>query len=624
MLNFSKFITEAKTAAETTANRTHLEPPGFRALDGHDDVGKADFHLREFHNHLLGKKSKVRVTTKYDGTPAIHAGIDEDGNHQFAFKGMFNKNPKIFKTEDDVDREYPTDHPLNHIMKQAMRHIPGTLPKTMKPGEWMKGDVLSVAGSDRSPKRENGFISTHPNVMKYKFPEDSQEGKELADSQMGIVWHTKFDKNGKASSISPKDRAAFSRKKEVFSLDPEVKPNAANYSPEKQNEFLNHMENARQEYAKIKPDTYDRLAGHNETLRNYLNNTFRTDEEPSFEGYVQHMSNRQKKDVDSVKTPAAKERKTQAHAAFMQQAHENRKDVERLLNLHNHLDKAKNVLVSAADLNSASANELPNGEATSGEGYVTDDGKGDAMKHVHKDVRKALLTGAGFIGKAKAKTPIAESVQEAGNGKKVMSFIRANPVHEGHGEVVRAGQQEAKRIGGSHEVILSHSQDAKKNPLTPEQKLKHARRAFPGVNFSVSSPAQPTLLHHLAKAHAEGHREVSIVGGSDRDTMGELAKKYNGVKGPHGYYNLKLNFVQAGAERKEAGSGVEGYSASKMRDAVKRKDVPAFKSMAPKSMSDRHKTDMYNDVRKGMNLNESLMNMFTDIIKNKKAQNGTV
>lgn len=618
MFNFTTFITEAKTAAETTANRTHLEPPGFRALDGHDDVGKADFHLREFHNHLLGKKSKVRVTTKYDGTPALHAGIDEDGNHQFAFKGMFNKNPKIFKTEDDVDKEYPADHPLNHVMKQAMRHIPGTLPKNMKPGEWMKGDVLSVAGSDRSPKREKGFISTQPNVMNYKFPEDSQEGKELADSQLGIVWHTKFDRNGKASSISPKDRAAFSRKKEIFSLDPEVKPNAENYSPEKQNEFLNHMENARQEYAKIKPDTYDRLAGHNETLRNYLNNTFRTDEEPSFEGYVQHMSNRQKKDVDSVKTPAAKERKMQAHAVFMQQAHENRKDVERLLNLHNHLDKAKNVLVSVADLNSVSANELPNGEATSGEGYVTDDGKGDAMKHVHKDVRKALLTGAGFIAKAKAK-PIVESLNEAVRPHIVISYVRMNPVHEGHGEVVRAVAGEAKRLGADHKIILSHSQDAAKNPLTPQQKVKHAQRAFPGVNFEASSPQHPTLLHHLSKAYEAGHREVTIVGGSDRDTFNDLAQRYNGQQGKHGYYKMKINFKQAGAERKEGGSGIESYSASKMRDAAKNKNVQAFKSMAPKTMSDRHKTDMYNDVRKGMNLSESFINMFINIIKHKKA-----
>jgi len=107
----------------------------------------------------------------------------------------------------------------------------------------------------------------------------------------------------------------------------------------------------------------------------------------------------------------------------------------------------------------------------------------------------------------------------------VVSFVRLNPPHEGHSEVVHTGQEEAKKVGGEHHFIVSHSQDPEKNPLTAEQKIKHAKRAWPGLNVSASSPEHPSLLHHLARLHAAGVRHVTIVGGSDRDTMGEMAQK---------------------------------------------------------------------------------------------------
>ena len=78
--------------------------------------------------------------------------------------------------------------------------------------------------------------------------------------------------------------------------------------------------------------------------------------------------------------------------------------------------------------------------------------------------------------------------EEENSGHVVVSYIRGNPPHEGHGEVIRAGQEEAKRVGGKHVVVLSHSQDPEKNPLSVEQKKKHFERAFPGVNFVASSP----------------------------------------------------------------------------------------------------------------------------------------
>lgn len=183
----------------------------------------------------------------------------------------------------------------------------------------------------------------------------------------------------------------------------------------------------------------------------------------------------------------------------------------------------------------------------------------------------------------------------------VVSFVRGNPWHEGHAEVVRTGEAHAKKVGGKFHLIVSHSQDPEKNPLSPEQKIKHGGRAFKSTDISASSPEHPTLLHHLTKLHKQGVKHVTIVGGSDRDTMSEVAKKYNGVEGKHGKYNFKsMNFIQAGAERKESDTGVTGYSASKMRASAKSGDWQAFHAMAPKAMIKKHKDEMYKDVKAAM------------------------
>ena len=612
MLNFSSFLTEAmKSSAETTAKRTHLEHPEDLTFDSHEGVAQAENHLREFHKSLLGKKSDVTTSTKIDGAPAIHVGMDENGQHFVATKGVFNKNPKLYRTEDDIDRDYDQDHPLNHILKQSLRHLPQTMPRDMKAGEMYKGDIVSVAGGDRPPKKEKGFVTTQPNVVKYKYPKDSQEGRELADSQVGVVWHTKFNKKGEADSISPKDRAKFARSKDVFTLNPDVKANPSNYSAPEQAAFENHMENARREYGKIKPEIYDNLAGHNQTLRTYINQTVRTGEQPSHEGYMQHLTDRQQKDVDSVKTPVAKDRKIQQHASFIQQATGNKKDIESLLKLHSHLQNAKNVLVGVADKNSPSTNELPNGEATGHEGYVTTDKSGVAVKHVDRaNFSRQLLTGQGNIGKPKpAPQPMAEEVEPettTASGPSVPHTLwtgRMQGVHGGHILGVQAAMDDAAQHGGGHTILLTHTHD-KNNPLTPEQKLYYAQRGLPrGANIQMTSPESPSLLHQASKLNKSGVTDLRIMAGSDRAASYQsLFDKYNGVPGPHGGFKFNsVKVIPIGSERTEGdGDSVSAFSGSAVRRSAAADDKGSFDKMVSPYLSAEDKDNMRKDLKAGM------------------------
>jgi dephospho-CoA kinase len=98
-----------------------------------------------------------------------------------------------------------------------------------------------------------------------------------------------------------------------------------------------------------------------------------------------------------------------------------------------------------------------------------------------------------------------------------------------------------------------------------------------------------------------------MVGGSDRaEEYHKLLHKYNGVKGPHGSYNFKHIEVHSAGDRDPDAEGVEGMSASKMREHALKGKFKAFRSGVPSKMSDDHAKEMYDHVRKGMGVKEDV------------------
>lgn len=196
-------------------------------------------------------------------------------------------------------------------------------------------------------------------------------------------------------------------------------------------------------------------------------------------------------------------------------------------------------------------------------------------------------------------------LEEATEKHHVLAFGRMNPITSGHEAVVNKVHDVAKKQGAEHTVVVSHSQDAKKNPLTGEQKVKHAGRAFPGTNVKSASKDHPTILHHAAELHKKGVQHLHVVAGSDRkDEMHSLLHKYNGQDSKHGHYNFKSITVHSSGARDPDAEGTKGMSASKMRDHAASGNQKEFHKGAPSKMSDAHKDEMYKDVRKGMGHND--------------------
>jgi nicotinic acid mononucleotide adenylyltransferase len=177
----------------------------------------------------------------------------------------------------------------------------------------------------------------------------------------------------------------------------------------------------------------------------------------------------------------------------------------------------------------------------------------------------------------------------------VFAFGRMNPPTTGHEKLVEKVKSEAKKQHADHEIVVSHTQDAKKNPLTAAQKLKHAKRFFPGANIHASSKEHPSFIHHAKRLNAAGYTHLTMVAGSDRvEEMHKLLHKYNGKE-----FNFKHIKVVSAGHRDPDAEGTAGMSASKMRDHAKSGDFKSFRKGVPGHVSDQHAKELYDDVRKG-------------------------
>lgn len=202
-----------------------------------------------------------------------------------------------------------------------------------------------------------------------------------------------------------------------------------------------------------------------------------------------------------------------------------------------------------------------------------------------------------LLEKWKKETSDLSIVEDASSNVGVISFGRMNPVTTGHEKLAKAVLSAAKKYNGTPMIFLSHSNDPKKNPLTYEQKIDLAKKAF-GSKIIIESPSR-TILEVAAELQGK-FQNLIVVAGSDRiKEFDTLLNKYN--NNLYEYDSIKV--VSAG-ERDPDASDVTGMSASKMRQLAKENDLSSFKNGLPRKLQAQAEKIM-KMVRSGMGVNES-------------------
>lgn len=181
MKKFSQYITEEKNT-----HMTHLEDQVI--YGGVKGARDAILALRSLRDMLAGNsKSATDVTVKWDGAPAVFAGIDpQDGKFFVAKKGIFNKNPKVYKSHEEIDADTSGD--LSVKLKTAFDE----LSKIGITGV-VQGDIMFVK-SDLKDEIIDGqkYVTFHPNTIVYAVPSNSAEAKIIKKANIGIVFHTSY------------------------------------------------------------------------------------------------------------------------------------------------------------------------------------------------------------------------------------------------------------------------------------------------------------------------------------------------------------------------------------------------------------------------------------------------
>ena len=184
MLNFSNFLTEDKGG-----KNLHLEHIEDEILNYGIDGGRASINfVRSLRDMLAGSsRSSINMTVKWDGAPAIFAGIDpSDGKFFVAKKSVFNIDPKLYKSIAEIDADNLSSA-LNSKFKVAFEEFSKLGIKDVLQGDLMFTDDVETTVIDGK-----SFYTFQPNTIVYAVDVNSDFGKKVKNAKIGVVWHTTY------------------------------------------------------------------------------------------------------------------------------------------------------------------------------------------------------------------------------------------------------------------------------------------------------------------------------------------------------------------------------------------------------------------------------------------------
>lgn len=139
-------------------------------------------------------------------SPAVFFGNSSKGFF-VASKGIFNKTPKINYTETDIETNHSGG--LADTLKVALQWLKKVVPNTKD--KVYQGDILFTKDTIKH-FQHNGkdLIGFHPNTIIYTVEKDSDIGKTIQNSEIGLAVHTEYEWNGEDPSTMKVSRFGIS------------------------------------------------------------------------------------------------------------------------------------------------------------------------------------------------------------------------------------------------------------------------------------------------------------------------------------------------------------------------------------------------------------------------------
>jgi hypothetical protein len=362
MTSFRNFLAE-EVDEKVLKHLEHAEDHVINA--GNEGFSHAFHNLKDVHDRLSGKNNATKVTMKYDGSPSVVFGRHpQTGRFFVASKSVFNKNPKINYTDEDIQKNHGHAPGLVAKLKAALHHLPKVTPKKGV----FQGDIMHTP---EDVHETNGRVHFTPNTITYSTPANSPHGKAAKNAKVGVAVHTKY--NGKTledmqAEYAP-DLNEFGLHRDVHLISTDHDLSQIKYTPQQKERFAKAMTLAAKANKQAKPETFEAIKGHEIPLKTYINHTVRTGTKPTVEAFMDHYMKSHMKKIEGVKTPASKAAKTAAMEAAISHVQRNRAHFQNILNQHKYLQKAKDVLAHTLS-SGAEFDHSINGKKSKPEGFV--------------------------------------------------------------------------------------------------------------------------------------------------------------------------------------------------------------------------------------------------------------
>ena len=398
MLSFSELILEDKGG-----KNLHLEHLEDEIINYGVDGGRAAINfLRSLRDMLAGSsRSSINMTVKWDGAPAIFAGIDpEDDKFFVAKKSVFNVSPKLYKTNKEIDDDL--SGALNSKFKIALAEFSKLGIKGV-----LQGDLMFTDDVEKTTIDGMVYYTFQPNTIVYAVDINSDIGKQIKKAKIGVVWHTTY-----TGDTLPDMTASFGVNISRLNTPDTVWMDDATYKDtsgrstftaketEKVTTILSQVGRTFQKisspklskFIKLQESMTGVLAG--ASLKTYNNSKVRAGQKISnpkqhAAGYVKWVEMSIQKQIDKVKTDKGKDKYKNIQKEYVREVSKHTGNLSQVITFQNLLVDAKMQIVKK--LNSVKGLtdtfiKTDNGfEVTNPEGYVAIDRvSGGAVKLVDR------------------------------------------------------------------------------------------------------------------------------------------------------------------------------------------------------------------------------------------------
>ena len=381
----------------------HLEHLEDEILNYGVDGGRAALNfLRSLRDMLAGaSRSSVNMTVKWDGAPAIFCGIEpETGDFFVAKKSVFNVNPKLYKTNAEIDADL--SGALNSKFKIALAEFSKLGIKDVLQGDLMFTDDVETETIDGTK-----YYTFQPNTIVYAVPTDSALGKTINKAKVGIVWHTTYTgaalQDMKASfgaNISSLNKPATVWMDDATYKDVAGKATFTTTEAEKVSALLSSVgktfqkinANGLRKFLTVQNGMTGAVAG--ASLKTYNNSKVRAGEiikNPSAHarGYEKWVEMSIQKQIDKAKSPKGKEKYKNIQKEYLRETKKHTKNLIQIITFQNLLVDSKMQIVkklnSVKGLTDTFVKTKNGFKVTNPEGYVAIDRvSGGAVKLVDR------------------------------------------------------------------------------------------------------------------------------------------------------------------------------------------------------------------------------------------------